>query len=55
MEHIAMLLNGDDPAATTSWQEHITDDQYKGNQGSRTRGTGAAPEGLARPIHKSNA
>jgi len=30
MEHIAILENGDDPAKTTIWAEHITDDQYEG-------------------------
>lgn len=30
MEHIAILENGDDPAVTTIWAEHITDDQYEG-------------------------
>jgi quercetin dioxygenase-like cupin family protein len=30
MEHIAMLENGDDPATTTTWKEHITDDEYEG-------------------------
>lgn len=30
MEHIAMLESGDDPAATTTWLEHITDDDYEG-------------------------
>jgi hypothetical protein len=33
MEHIAILENGDDPAVTTIWAEHITDDQYEGRQG----------------------
>jgi quercetin dioxygenase-like cupin family protein len=33
MEHIAILENGDDPAKTTIWAEHITDDQYEGRQG----------------------
>lgn len=28
MEHIAMLENGDDPAATTTWLEHVTDAEY---------------------------
>ena len=31
MEHIAMLENGDDPAVTTVWKEHITDDDYQGS------------------------
>ena len=30
MEHIAMLQNGEDPATTTTWGEHITDDEYNG-------------------------
>ncbi len=30
MEHIAMLESGDDPAATTVWKAHITDDEYEG-------------------------
>lgn len=30
MEHIAMLEAGDDPARTTVWKEHITDDEYSG-------------------------
>ena len=28
MEHLAMLENGDDPASTTTWLEHVTDSQY---------------------------
>ncbi|PXW29125.1 UNVERIFIED_CONTAM: quercetin dioxygenase-like cupin family protein [Williamsia faeni] len=28
MEHLAMLDNADDPAATTTWLEHVTDDDY---------------------------
>ena len=28
MEHIAMLDNGDDPASTTIWLEHLTDAEY---------------------------
>jgi quercetin dioxygenase-like cupin family protein len=28
MQHLAMLENGDDPAATTTWLEHVTDEQY---------------------------
>ncbi len=31
MEHIAMLESGDDPATTTVWLEHITDEDYNGN------------------------
>jgi quercetin dioxygenase-like cupin family protein len=30
MEHIAMLEGADDPADTTVWLEHITDDHYRG-------------------------
>jgi quercetin dioxygenase-like cupin family protein len=30
MEHLAMLENGADPAATTVWLEHITDAEYTG-------------------------
>ncbi|ACL41237.1 Cupin 2 conserved barrel domain protein [Pseudarthrobacter chlorophenolicus A6] len=32
MEHIAILENDEDPAATTAWAEHITDEQYEGRQ-----------------------
>ncbi|MER6988315.1 cupin domain-containing protein [Saccharopolyspora hirsuta] len=28
MEHLAMLENGDDPATTTTWLEHVTDADY---------------------------
>ena len=28
MEHLAMLENTDDPAATTTWLEHVTDAEY---------------------------
>ncbi len=28
MEHLAMLELGDDPASTTVWLEHVTDDLY---------------------------
>jgi quercetin dioxygenase-like cupin family protein len=28
MEHLAMLDNGDDPATTTTWLEHLTDAEY---------------------------
>ena len=28
MEHLAMLENGDDPATTTRWLEHVDDAQY---------------------------
>jgi hypothetical protein len=30
MEHIAMFEAGDDPATTTVWKEHISDDDYRG-------------------------
>ena len=30
MEHIAMLESADDPALTTVWLEHITDEDYAG-------------------------
>jgi quercetin dioxygenase-like cupin family protein len=30
MEHIAMIEAGDDPSATTTWLEHITDDDFNG-------------------------
>ncbi|MBW8872520.1 MAG: cupin domain-containing protein [Leifsonia sp.] len=30
MEHIAMLESADDHAKTTTWKEHITDDEYEG-------------------------
>lgn len=33
MEHIALLESADDPAATTVWKEHITDDEYEGRRG----------------------
>lgn len=29
MEHLAMLENGDDPATTTIWLEHVTDADYR--------------------------
>ena len=32
MEHLAMLENGDDPATTTIWFEHITDEEYHGSR-----------------------
>ena len=32
MEHIAMLESADDPAETTVWKEHITDDEYEGRR-----------------------
>lgn len=28
MEHLAMLEDGDDPAATTTWREHLTAAEY---------------------------
>lgn len=28
MEHLAMLDNADDPATTTRWLEHVSDDEY---------------------------
>ncbi len=34
MEHLAMLEAGDDPATTTVWKEHITDDEYHGRRGA---------------------
>jgi len=30
MEHIAMLQHGEDPTTTTTWAEHISDDEYNG-------------------------
>ncbi|WP_292765801.1 cupin domain-containing protein [Microbacterium sp. UBA3486] len=36
MEHIAMLENADDPAESTEWKEHITDDDYAGRFDRRT-------------------
>jgi quercetin dioxygenase-like cupin family protein len=30
MEHIAMVENGEDPATTNTWLEHITDEDYNG-------------------------
>ncbi|MEH0108874.1 cupin domain-containing protein [Tersicoccus sp. MR15.9] len=30
MEHLAMLENGDDPATTTVWKEHVTDEELAG-------------------------
>lgn len=30
MEHYALLEGADDPAETTTWLEHITDDEYAG-------------------------
>ncbi|MFC7877767.1 cupin domain-containing protein [Isoptericola sp. NPDC057391] len=28
MEHLAMLENADEPGATTTWLEHVTDEEY---------------------------
>jgi quercetin dioxygenase-like cupin family protein len=28
MQHLAMLENADDPSTTTTWLEHVTDDDY---------------------------
>jgi hypothetical protein len=28
MEHLAILENGDDPVTTTTWLEHVTDEEY---------------------------
>ena len=28
MEHLAMFENSDDPAATTSWGRHVSDEEY---------------------------
>lgn len=30
MTHLAMLEAGDDPSTTTTWLEHVTDEQYRG-------------------------
>ncbi|KQQ20769.1 cupin [Rathayibacter sp. Leaf299] len=30
MEHVAMTENGDDPATTTTWLEHVTDAECSG-------------------------
>jgi quercetin dioxygenase-like cupin family protein len=30
MEHLAMLEAGDDPATTTTWLEHVSDEDYHG-------------------------
>jgi quercetin dioxygenase-like cupin family protein len=27
--HLAMLDNADDPATTTTWLQHVTDDDYR--------------------------
>lgn len=34
MEHLAMTENGDDPATTTTWREHVTDEQLEGHPGT---------------------
>lgn len=39
MEHLAMLENGEDLATTTTWLEHITDEEYRG---VATTGSGSA-------------
>jgi hypothetical protein len=28
MEHLAMLEAADDPATTTTWLEHVSDEEY---------------------------
>jgi hypothetical protein len=28
MEHLAMVDNADDPATTTTWLEHVSDEEY---------------------------
>jgi hypothetical protein len=28
MEHLAMLDQGDDPAASTTWLEHVSDQEF---------------------------
>lgn len=33
MEHLAILENDDDHAATTAWAENVTDAEYEGRQG----------------------
>lgn len=30
MEHLALLESADDPAETTTWLEHVTDEDYSG-------------------------
>lgn len=30
MEHLAMIDNADDPADSTTWLEHVTDEDYWG-------------------------
>ena len=51
MEHIAMLQNGDDPAKTTTWVEHITDDEYNGTLTFRL--TSPAPSASRRAMSKA--
>jgi quercetin dioxygenase-like cupin family protein len=29
MEHLAMLENGEDPGTTTTWLEHVSDEDYR--------------------------
>lgn len=29
MEHLAIVENGDDPATTTTWLEHVADEDYR--------------------------
>lgn len=31
MEHLALLESADDPAETTTWLEHVTDEDYSGS------------------------
>jgi quercetin dioxygenase-like cupin family protein len=35
MEHLAMLEGADDPATTTTWLEHVTDEEYAARVGER--------------------
>lgn len=35
MEHLAMFEHTDDPATTTVWHEHVTDDEYLSETRSR--------------------
>jgi len=34
-----MLEGADDPAETTTWLEHITEDEYRGATGAKTGAT----------------
>jgi quercetin dioxygenase-like cupin family protein len=34
MEHLAIIEAADDPAATTTWLEHITEAEYRGTNGA---------------------